>query len=949
MKNSSNKRTAAPHQRVFRLNPVAAGTAVMLVAMGAAHAQTGPSTQPASAGASQTITVTGIRSGIENAINVKKNADSIVEVISAEDIGKLPDVSVAEAISRLPGLSTQRNKDSGRASTVSVRGLAPDFATGTLNGREQASNGVSRGADFDQFPAELMGSIVVYKSPDAGLVNQGLAGTIDLRTVRPLDFRKRAAAVNYRSQRSGEGLPTEPGSGSRASLSYVDQFADRKIGIALGFTKFKDDGAGQLKFNSWGGWTPDVPFGAGTVRVPGGFTADTEQTKTKRDGAMAVLQFKPSKNFESILDVFYSKGNFNSSKKGLEGAIGGQSAGNYDPAGVLSNVTVVNGVAVSGTMSNYKGVVRNHEEASDDTLKSFGWNNKLTLGEWTGIVDLSQSKVTRNNTRYETTAGQPGNYNRATLPNGVTGPLGSISWTGFNGSNFEQVRYTTSLDYSNPAVAKLTDVNGWGGGETAPQAGFVALPITTDKLDSLRLSGSRNLSLGPLTRLEVGVNVSDRSKSLEANEGLLVIRGSVNLTTGAVLNPYAVADAPSPGVAIAGTTGLRVIAWNPIGSLGTIYDLPPFVNRDVLGKDWDVKEKVTTGYLRGGVELSDKVRGNIGLQLVHTNQTGAGNYVNTATCVGNTPARCPSTRVEAGTTYSDVLPSVNMAMDLGNDSVLRVGMAKSMSRPTMSDMRGNLSFTINPTAPGGPRLEGSSGNPFLKPFRANVADISYEKYFGTKAYFAVAGFYKDLRSYIYQQSTAVDLSRYGLTLPAGVSPIGLFTAPGNGSGGSMVGLELSVSVPFGMFVKPLDGFGMQLNYSNTDSSVSIPTSGLNTNDVNVANLPLPGLSRNVTNLRVYYEKYGFQIAVAKRTRSDFLGEIRDFADNRQLTFVKGESTVDLQLGYEMQSGPLKGLSVLFQGNNLTKTAFQRYRGDTGAVVENVPTGKTYLLGLNYKL
>ena len=951
MKNSSKKPSATAPESMFRLNPVAAGAAMMLVAMGAAQAQTGPSTQPAAADASQTITVTGIRRGIENAINVKKNADSIVEAISAEDIGKLPDVSVAEAISRLPGLSTQRDKQTGRAASISVRGLAPDFATGTLNGREQASTSDSRGVNFDQFPAELLGGVSVYKSPVANQLNQGLAATIDLRTVRPLDFAKRTAAVNYRKTTSGVGLPTKEGKGDRTSLSYVDQFADRTIGIALGFTKFKDDGAGQLKFNSWGGWTPDVPFGTGTVKVPGGFTADTEQTTTKRDGAMAVLQFKPNKNFESTLDYFYTKGNFKTSKKGLEGAIGGQSAGGYDPAGVLSNVTVVNGFAASGTLSNYKGVVRNHDEAVDDDLKSIGWNNRLKLGEWTGVVDLSQSKVTKNNTRYETTAGQVGNHSTGA---GTTAPLGSISWTGFNGTNFEQVQYSTSLDYSSPAVAKLTDVMGWGGGGTtiqSVQAGFLAQPVTTDEIKSLRLSGTRDLSLGPLTSIELGFNTTKRDKGHETRSGRLVIAGSVNQAAGLVLNPYAFKDAPNPGVAIAGTTGLKVIAWNPIGSLGTIYELPPLQDRFVLNGNWDVAEKVNTFFLKSALELGDgKVRGNVGLQVVHTDQTGAGFVVDPTSCTGTTAATsCPSTRLQRGTDFYDVLPSVNLAMDLGNDTVLRMGIGKSMSRPTMNDMRGSAAFNVNATAQGGPRIEGTGGNPFLKPFRANVADVSYEKYFGTKAYFAVAGFYKDLTSYIYNQQQGFDIRDVGVAPPLGFNPIGVFTQPVNGTGGSIVGMELTASVPFGMYVKALDGFGVQFNYSHTSSSVSIPSSGLNTSDTNTERLPMPGLSRNVTNFRFYYEKYGFQVAIAKRTRSDFLGEVSDFDDTRKLTFVKGESTVDLQLSYELQSGPLKGLSVMFQGQNLTKTAFQRYRADNGAVVENVPTGKTYLFGLNYKL
>ena len=241
----SNKRPSG-----FRVHPVAVGCAVLLIAAGAAQAQQ----------ASDTVVVTGIRASIENAIATKKNADGIVEAISAEDIGKLPDATVAESISRLPGVTAQRNKSTGRASSVSVRGMSPDFNGALLNGREQASTGDSRGVEFDQFPAELLSSIVIHKTPEASLVGQGLASTIDLRTVRPLDFNKRTLSVNVRKQRSGIDSGAGEGDGNRQSFSYIDQFADRTIGLALGFTKLKDSGAEQQKFNSWGGgqrmWTP---------------------------------------------------------------------------------------------------------------------------------------------------------------------------------------------------------------------------------------------------------------------------------------------------------------------------------------------------------------------------------------------------------------------------------------------------------------------------------------------------------------------------------------------------------------------------------------------------------------------------------------------------------------------------------------------------------------------
>src|SRR5918994_629187 len=132
------------------------------------------------------IVVTGIRIGIENAIETKRQATSIVEAISAEDIGKLPDTSIAESISRLPGLTSQRAE--GRASAISLRGTDPGFTTALLNGREQVSTGDNRSIEFDQYPSELLSAVLVYKTPDSQLMGQGLPGTIDLRTIRPLQY-----------------------------------------------------------------------------------------------------------------------------------------------------------------------------------------------------------------------------------------------------------------------------------------------------------------------------------------------------------------------------------------------------------------------------------------------------------------------------------------------------------------------------------------------------------------------------------------------------------------------------------------------------------------------------------------------------------------------------------------------------------------------------------------
>ena len=139
------------------------------------------------------VVVTGLRASIENSIETKRDNSQIVEAISAEDIGQLPDQSIADALARLPGLTAQR--DRGRATQIQIRGFAGDFSTTLLNGREQATTNDNRAAEFDQYPSELLSQVVVYKTADASLVGQGLSGTVDLQTVNPLSFDDRVISA----------------------------------------------------------------------------------------------------------------------------------------------------------------------------------------------------------------------------------------------------------------------------------------------------------------------------------------------------------------------------------------------------------------------------------------------------------------------------------------------------------------------------------------------------------------------------------------------------------------------------------------------------------------------------------------------------------------------------------------------------------------------------------
>lgn len=943
MKNTSALRARRAGRPAGPVAVTAVAAAAALLASGAAWAQAQP--------AEQTVTVTGIRAAIETAISTKKDAETIVEAITSEDLGKLPEPSVADAMARLPGVAAQRNKGSGKAQNISVRGMSPDFNGGLLNGREVASSGNSRGVDFDLYPAELLNSVLVYKTPHAGLLGQGLSSTIDLRTIRPLDSKGRQVVLNYRNQRMGidNGVPDGEGSGSRRSFSYVDQFFDRTLGVGLGAVKFKEEGAAQLRVNTWGGWTPTLGYNGQQVGVPGGFGRDIEFSNQEREGLMGVLQWKPNKNFETVLDVFQSKGRSAAFKKGIEGFIGGSSdPHNYRGAPSIVTAVVENGFASSGTVDNFKGVIRNHNEGADDKAEAWGLNAKYKADAWTFSGDIAQSKVTKESARFETTAGLVGNGN-PTQNDGAAvtpGATGTISWTGFNGSNHGDLVFTPNTNFADRSAVKLTDVMGWGGGPDSPQAGYVASPKLVDEIDNLRLSAMRDVSWGPVSRVEAGFAQVNREKRATTQEGFLVIAGSSD--------PFAGVDIPGTGTANVG--GINIATWDPRGSLGSIYALRPNTYGTVINRNWTVKEDVTTGFVKADVDtelFGKSVTGNFGTQLIHTKQNSTGFVNDAGRCTGATPDTCVSQA--GGKSFTDFLPSLNLSMQLSRDAVARVGLGRTISRPKMNDMRASIDAPsiVTPDDDAPSILVSSGGNPELEPFRATALDVSLERYFsGNKGYIAVAGFYKDISTYVLTLPQRFDFAPIlapGAAVPA-AGTVGILNRPTNGNGGSISGIELAVNVPLSLLTPVLDGFGIQVNHSDTRSQIKIQPgqlAGLNVG--NSFNIPLPGLSRKVTNLKVYYEKYGLQVAVASRTRSDFLGEITDYKDDTEITYIKGETVVDLQVSYQFpDTTPLKGLSLMFQGNNMTDALFRQYTTDRNNPTDTKRYGKTYLFGVNYK-
>ena len=263
-------------------------------------------------------------------------------------------------------------------------------------------------------------------------------------------------------------------------------------------------------------------------------------------------------------------------------------------------------------------------------------------------------------------------------------------------------------------------------------------------------------------------------------------------------------------------------------------------------------------------------------------------------------------------------------------------------------MRASRNFSFNvtnntPTAQPDQNspFSGSGGNPELRPTIANVADISIEKYFANRqGYVSLAGFYKDLETFVFTRNQIFDFAGYPT---GGITPViteGVVSAPDNGDGGYISGVEFALSVPFEIVHPMLDGFGMQASVSQTSSEIK--PDGQNAT-------PLPGLSETVANVTVYYEANGFQARVSNRYRSDYLGEVAGFGNGRTLRSVAAENVIDAQIGYEFQSGPLEGASVLAQVNNLTDEPFKTFEnGDERRVIDFQRYGRTFLIGLNYR-
>ncbi|MDR7230065.1 iron complex outermembrane receptor protein [Caulobacter sp. BE264] len=918
--------TQFSRRRAWLMAGGATGLALAFAVAGSAQAQT--TTTAADDTKVEEVVITGIRAGLENSIALKKQSTSIVEAISAEDIGKLPDTSIAESLARLPGLTAQRLD--GRAQVISIRGLGPDFTSTLLNGREQVSTGDNRGVEFDQYPSEILSGVVVYKTPDAGLIGQGLSGTADLRTIRPLTYGKRILSANARYEMNSEKKlnPDAKDTGHRFSATYVNQFANDTVGLALAVSDISTPTQSK-RFNAWGYPT----INAANDRVIGGAKPYVQSNNLERFGAIGVLEYKPNDKVTTSLDVYYSEFQEEQILRGIELPL------QWSSATLQPTRTTSAGLITNGTFSGVKGVMRNDLNTRDTTLKSAGWNlNYLTDNGWSLTADLSYSSADRTDVIFESYSG--------TGPNGV----GATDTLGFTTTPGAGTMFASTLDYTDRNLFKLTDPQGWGGGASGgalTQAGFYNTPSITDELTAARFTAKRDLEWGPVKSVEFGVNASRREKDKEVHESFLTFGGRI--ADGAPTS-RAIPQEAIIGVAKLDLIGIKaMLAYDPTYLLKNgFYTLIADANPAVQTRNWSVREDVQVAYAKFGVDSqvgSIPVTGNFGLQVVRTDQFSKGVAVNPS-------APASPTVTDDGAKYTYALPSLNLTFDAGNELYIRVGAARTLARARMDELRASQSFNQNTsrltsTDPNNSYFSANGGNPNLRPYIADGVDVAVEKYFGRSAYLSAAVYHKELSNFVNSNSSSYkDFSDYLFLLSTAQqaqlgTKIGLVSGPDNGDGGYIRGLELSASLQGDLLWEPLKSFGLIISGSFTDSKVTLEKG---TNPITI-----PGLSKTVVNTTFYYEKNGFNARISNRYRGKFLGEVAGLSAARVFRTVDKESVVDAQVGYEFRDGPLNGLSLLLQANNITNEPFKTYENDDPRqTIDYQKYGATYMVGVSYR-
>lgn len=821
------------------------------------------------------IVVTGIRASLQESINVKRSADSIVDVITAQDIGKLPDQNVAESMSRVTGVQISRREGDG--SNFTVRGISQNRLE--INGRNFIGPGNGGNAALESISPEILASIVVIKSPTADMPEGALGATVNLRTKRPLELDDLVVAGRIQGAWADQAEHV----GYRGSALVSKKLGDR-FGL-LASVAYSDTRTLGYSFDA-GGWTQtnaidgngDGVDDPGLFR-PNRFMARVFDRAEQRLTLNGTAQWRPTDELEIILDATYNH------LKRQRNSVNYQVLFNNNDMDATVNDK---GTVVAGTFQGVTVRPLIYDEPTDLKSTLFGGSVKWEDDRARVSLDMSYS-------RGKGSDGGPGaSFTYVVVPR--AGNIANASYDFRGGNAVPDLSIDANFNPNDPSRYQLLSI-------------FDYDAVTDNKGYDARLDWEYKTEWGVLSSVEAGMRY-ERVELLAADpqnlpvaasllaagdrngDGILTVDELPGLSYGKDYGAF------FPGVGgdfprdLLGGTLDKSIARDGLGL--AVPD--PYDTRITVGPTSikDVTQETLGAYVKANFEGTLgglNYKGNAGVRYIDTARATLGYLSPTATNVIKSD-------------FGYWLPSANLSVNFNEDLTLRLAAAKVVSRPSLNQV--SASFVPNTVS-----MTGSRGNPNLRPFEAKQADATLEWYFAPSSSLTAAAFYKKVDSF-----TVTTVNRE--FVPGFSERFGLFdiSQPQNGEDGSIKGFELAWQQALRFLPAPFDNLGIQANYTYVDSSTPLIDA------ITGERLPLPGLSRDSYTLIGYYEDDIFSVRAAYTYRSEYLNSVGGAASGGN-NYVAGRG----QLDASAQINLTPNLRLTVEGINLTKAIDRQYLGE----------------------
>ena len=910
----------------FKPSPICSAVTLALLGLPYhAFAQTAPP-RPGDRPVIETITVQGIRASLEKSIETKRNADAVTEVVTAEDIGKMPDKNIADAVQRLPGvtISSQSGGSGGfdENDRVSMRGTNPSLTQTLVNGHAIASGDwfvldqvglVGRSVSFSLLPSELVSQVIVRKSATADLVEGGVAGAVDIITRKPLQFRK-PVTVEASVGAVYADLPKEWDPQVNGLVNWKNAAGTAGVMIQAFSEKrhLRRDGQEILGYaqisptSALATARPDLA----NVFYPTLIGSALFEQVRERKGGLIDIQVKPTSNLEFDLSAFRSHMEATNYNRNWmfwgSRVIGGDNR-------IPTSYTVRNNTLVAATFPNVGTTASPAVYAVVDNIYRPG-----TFSE-TQFVNLDAKWLVTNNLAFTAKVGQ-------TTGKGET-PKQAV---------FEGDVFNTGASYSFNGVSSPVDIS-FPSGDPSNFAGtaldwiFGASPAKTkDREKYGQVDGEWRFDRGSFSNIKFGVRGAEHTRETHQ-----VAQGP---NFGA--DPFNPANLPSwTGQTYPGDFGNRLGGNWP----RNVWMLDPavleawgeiFSNRDPLVRhfwpgEFSMKEKVSAAYVMANFDGAGW-SGNLGVRFVKTKEDVTVNVaIPGDVCAAMAP--CPQVpgaithsafgsfyRTVVSNDYNDVLPSANVRFDLARDMVVRLAAARTLARPDFSALGGAI--TADDTT-----RTGNGGNPNLKPIRSTNLDAAFEWYYGPRALLSAGLFHMDLRNYVAFGTHQIEL----LNIRTGTFDTYTISAPVN-SKGRINGIELAWQQPIGA------GFGVQANYTYADAKEKRSCAPAEEPCIT----DLVGASKNTYNVVGYYEDRRFGARLAYTYRSAFFVGL----DRSTPQFQDDTGVLSASVSYNLRDN----ISLTLDALNLNDPVLKYYGANRDQPRAFYANGRQYYFSVRVK-